>query len=48
MALAEVLFASGRSDDAQQLARKAQVKYGRKGNVVAARAAESLFAAYAR
>src|SRR2546426_316516 len=48
MALAEVLFASGRSDDAQQLARDAQQSYERKGNVVAARAAESLFTAYAR
>jgi tetratricopeptide (TPR) repeat protein len=48
MALAEVLFVSGRIDEAQPLARHAQEIHERKGNVVAARAAESLFTAYAR
>ena len=48
MALAEVLFVSGRSDEAQLFARRAQGIHERKGNVVAGRAAESLFTAYSR
>jgi tetratricopeptide (TPR) repeat protein len=48
MTLAEVLFAFGRPEEAQPLALRAQSIHEQKGNVLATRAAESLFATYAR
>jgi class 3 adenylate cyclase/tetratricopeptide (TPR) repeat protein len=48
LALAEVLLAGGRQGDAERLVRRAKEIQERKGNVVAARAVASLFAAYAR
>jgi ATP/maltotriose-dependent transcriptional regulator MalT len=47
LALAEVLLLSGRAEEAEPLARGAKEIYERKGNIVAADAAESLFAGYA-
>ena len=48
MALAEVLLLSDRVDSAKALVREARVIHERKGNVAAARSAESLFATYTR
>jgi class 3 adenylate cyclase/tetratricopeptide (TPR) repeat protein len=48
LALAEVLLLEGRVDEAEPLVAEAQDAHERKGNVLAARAAGSLLAAYAR
>jgi tetratricopeptide (TPR) repeat protein len=48
LALAEVLLLDGRVEEAEPLARASRALHERKGNIVAARAADSLLAAYAR
>jgi hypothetical protein len=48
LALAEARLAAGHQSEAERLVRRAQEIHERKGNVVAARAAGSLFATYAR
>ena len=48
MALGEVFLLAGRFDEAEPLVKTAQEIHEQKGNIVAARAAGSLFTAYAR